>query len=90
MKSTLLSLLIALLTLVTIVGCNSSKSKTTTTNNNAHQEANQRNSFPRPADNVICHNCRATFKISSQMQKSSHGHNYIECPVCHHDYAKKK
>jgi uncharacterized paraquat-inducible protein A len=89
MKRILYPTLIAMLTLLAFFGCNSNKPKATATNN-AHQEVNQRNSFPRPSGNVICHNCRASFKISANMQKASNGHSYIECPVCHHDYSKKQ
>lgn len=48
--------------------------------------------FPRaknPSDNVVCTNCYATFKLSRATQKLSHGHSYIECPICHKDYRKK-
>ena len=47
------------------------------------------NNNTRSAENVVCHNCRATFKLAHAAHKSTHGHNYIECPVCHHDYLKK-
>ena len=84
MKKTLLALLVLQLSLFT--ACNSEKAKTV---DNAHQNVTNTRSFPRPAANVICHNCTATFKVSSTQQKSNGKHSYIECPVCKHDYLKK-
>lgn len=46
-------------------------------------------SAKRPTDNAVCTNCYATFKLSRATQKLSHGHSYIECPICHKDYKKK-
>jgi len=84
---TAVTLFISLAISLTFVGCNSSKSKSIS--NSAHQQVNNTRAFPRPANNVVCHNCRSAFKISTQMHKQANGHNYIECPVCHHDYSKK-
>jgi len=86
MKS-ILSIL-TILSFILFTGCNSTKAKVTTANNAHQQVNNQRRNFPRPSGNVICHNCRAAFKVSQEMQKQSNGKNYIECPVCHHDYSK--
>ena len=90
MKKTLSLLLLLQLSLFT--ACNAEKSKVI---DNAHQQARTQN-FPqatttssRVSDNVVCHNCRATFKVASAMHKMKNGHDYIECPVCHHDYLKK-
>ena len=73
------------------LGCNSNKNGVAI-GDNAHQQVNNNQTFPRraPSDSVICSNCRAAFKLSTAVQKQSHGHSYIECPVCHHDYRKKK
>ena len=74
----------------TFLGCNSSKSKSIDTN--AHQQANNTPKFPsikRPAKDVNCRNCYATFKLSSATQKQAHGHSYTACPICHQDYLKK-
>ena len=39
---------------------------------------------------VVCHNCRARFKLSQQIQKMSmKGDAIINCPVCHKDYLGK-
>jgi len=86
MKKTLLVILLLQLPLFT--ACNSTKPAL---ENNAHQEASV--NFPasstRSRENVICQNCRASFKVSNAMHKKDGKHTYIECPVCHHDYLKK-
>jgi len=39
---------------------------------------------------VVCHNCRAHFKLSQQIQKMSmKGDAIIPCPVCHKNYLGK-
>ena len=89
MKISLFTLL-ALLFSLTVLGCNSAKSKSL--NTDAHQQANNTRSFPtakRPNSEVSCRNCYATFKLSRATQKQAHGHSYTACPVCHHDYLKK-
>ena len=77
--------------LLFFTACNSEKTKTL--NNDAYQEAQETTrSFPRATrnpDEVICHNCEAKFKVSSAMHKVENGQEYIECPICHHDYLKK-
>ena len=91
MKLTSLTLLSALLVNLTFVACNSGKSKGL--DNNSHQQASAgTRGFPtvkRPANDVNCRNCYATFKLSMAIQKQSHGHNYVACPVCNKDYLKK-
>ena len=91
MKLTSLTLLSALLLSLTFTACNSDKSKGL--DNNSHQQAStQTSGFPtiiRPANNVNCRNCYATFKLSMATQKQSHGHNYVACPVCNKDYLQK-
>jgi len=87
MKISLLTLLLSL----TFLGCNANTAKSI--NSEAHQQAsNQTGKFPtvkRPANNVNCRNCYATFKLSMATKKQSHGHNYIACPVCNKNYLKK-
>ena len=82
---------LTLLLSLTFLACNSTKSKSL--DNAAHQQASNRTSgFPtvkRPANNVNCRNCYATFKLSMATQKQSNGHSYIACPVCNKDYLKK-
>ena len=91
MKLTCLTLCSALLLGLTFTACNSAKPKGL--DNNSHQQAtNTTRGFPtikRPANNVNCRNCYATFKLSRASQKQSKGHKYIECPVCHKDYLSK-
>ena len=91
MKLTSLTLLSALLLSLTFTACSPSKPKGLDTN--AHQQAtNTTRGFPaviRPANDVNCRNCYATFKLSRATQKQSHGHSYIACPVCNKDYLKK-
>jgi len=87
MKTIRVTLLISFFLAIALSGCNSSKPKVINSNN-AHQQVNNTRSFPRASGEVICHNCRATFKLASNMQKQAHGHSYIACPVCHHDYTK--
>ena len=77
--------------LVLFTACNSEKAKKI--NNDAYQQAQSTTrSFPqatRNPDEVICVNCRAKFKLARAMHKMHDGHEYIACPVCHHDYLKK-
>lgn len=91
MQLTKLTLLSTLVLSLTLIGCNSSKSKGL--DNNSHQQASTpTRGFPsvkRPANQVNCRNCYATFKLSMATQKQSHGHSYTECPVCKHDYLSK-
>jgi len=74
--------------LMLLGGCNSNKSKLPV--NVAQQQSNSTRSFPRAKNpEVVCQNCQAHFKLTSAQHKTSHGHNYTVCPVCHHDYSKK-
>ncbi|HHD75303.1 MAG TPA: hypothetical protein ENK82_05405 [Campylobacterales bacterium] len=88
MKTSLMTLLFVLVSL-TFLSCNATKSKNLTTS--TQQQATPK--FPsvkRPANNtVVCHNCRATFKLSRATQKQGNGHTYIACPHCQHDYLKR-
>ena len=82
---------ISTILLLTLTACYSGKAKNLTTD--AHQQAqSSTRSFPqasRNPDEVICVNCRAQFKLARAMHKTHDGHDYIACPVCHHDYLKK-
>ena len=86
-----LILVLTLLFSLTFLACNSTTSKGL--DSGAHQQASTRTSgFPavrRPANDVNCRNCYATFKLSMATQKQSHGHSYMACPVCNKDYTKK-
>ena len=78
--------------IVLFTACNSEKTKSI--NNDAYQQANETSrGFPqasRSPDEVICHNCQAKFKLSRAMHKRDNsGDEYIECPICHHNYLKK-
>ena len=91
MKLTSLTLLSALVLSLTFTACNSNKPKALDTN--AHQQASTTTrGFPaviRPANNVNCRNCYATFKLSMATQKQAHGHSFTACPVCNKDYLNK-
>jgi len=88
MNSTLLSSLAVVSTLILLGGCNSNTPKLP--DNVAQQQSNTARAFPRAKNpEVVCRNCRAHFKLASAQHKTSHGHNYTVCPVCHHDYSKK-
>ena len=80
MKKTVSLLLLLQLSLFT--ACNAEKAKVI---KNFPQATNS----SRSTNIVVCRNCRAKFKISSGMHKMHDGHDYIECPVCHHNYLKK-
>ncbi|NEW61662.1 hypothetical protein GSY74_10230 [Sulfurovum sp. bin170] len=39
------------------------------------------------SSNVVCHNCRAKFKLSHRIQKLvGEGNAEVACPVCHKNY----
>ncbi len=84
-------ILISTILLLLLVACNAEKTKNISTD--AHQQAQATTrSFPqatRSPDEVVCINCRAKFKLARAMHKMKDGHEYIECPICHHDYLKK-
>jgi hypothetical protein len=87
-----LTVLLTLLVSLTFLGCNANTSKGL--DSEAHQQASTTTTrgFPavrRPANDVNCRNCYATFKLSRATQKQSHGHSYVACPVCNKDYLKK-
>ena len=90
MKISLLLLLTFFLSLA-FLSCSSTKPKGVSAD--SHQQAtNTTRGFPaviRPANNVNCRNCYATFKLSSATQKQAHGHSFTACPVCNKDYLKK-
>jgi len=87
-------LLLALLLSLTFTACTKTKETPKTTPKELTTEVATQNTggfsnAKRPNDNVVCTNCYATFKLSRASQKLSHGHSYIECPICHKDYKKK-
>ena len=91
MNKIALALVLTLLVSLNFTACTKTKSKTLTPNN-TEETTRTHSSFPvtrRNPDSVVCLNCRATFKLSYATQKQSHGHTYIECPICHHNYLKK-
>lgn len=90
MKVTKITLLTALLLSLTFTACTTTEKVNIETD--AQQASNSTRKFPtiiRPDNNVTCLNCYATFKLSMGIQKQSHGHSYIACPICHHNYLKK-
>ena len=76
-----------LIILLLFTSCNSTKTKAIS--NDAIQQTNAFPHATRNPNEVICINCRAKFKVTKAMHKVVNGHEYIECPVCHHDYLKK-
>lgn len=91
MKSLPLTLASLLSVSLLLIGCNNSKPKAIISND-AYQQVNNSNKFPQARRNpneVVCVNCRSKFKLSSAQHKQHNGHEYIECPICHHDYLKK-
>jgi len=88
MKNTTLAMF-AILALM-FSGCSAEKEKTLIKNNN-HEFRTTAVTQTRTGDReVVCHNCRAQFKLSQQMLKMSmKGDAIIPCPVCKHDYLHK-
>ena len=86
MKKILLTLTLLIL-LVFTAACNANKTRSIS--NDAIQQANAFPQASRNPDEVVCVNCHAKFKASSAKHKITNGHEYIECPVCHHNYLKK-
>ncbi len=82
-------LLLALITL-SFISCTKNKEiPKKVTSETSTQATRGFHNVKRPRDNVVCRNCHATFKLSQATQKLSHGHSYIECPICHKDYSHK-
>jgi DNA-directed RNA polymerase subunit RPC12/RpoP len=97
MKTTLLALLITTLAFIMFTACASEKQQQSPVqvedSSNRFRTINANNSSNNSrvgSQTVVCHNCRAQFKLSSQIQKMSmKGDAIVDCPVCHHNYLKK-
>jgi len=98
MNKTLRTLLTATLFLTLTVGCTEKTITTTSATTHTAPVENQistadanrfRVTQPERVGSVevICHNCRAQFKLSQQIYKMSmKGDAIIDCPVCHQNY----
>ena len=87
MKNILSTLLLTLLTLSIFNSCASEKNTSVTTPKGFE---NTRTLRTANSSTVICHNCRAKFKLSPTIQKMSmKGDAIVDCPVCHKDYLGK-
>ncbi|SFV64968.1 hypothetical protein MNB_SV-14-1528 [hydrothermal vent metagenome] len=93
MKRTPIALLVSTLAIITFTACQAEKAKTPVKNegnSNRFRTINAINNDRVGEITVVCHNCRAQFKLSQKMQKMAmKGNAIIECPVCHHNYLKK-
>ena len=91
MKTTLIALLLSLLALL-ITACSPEKQQVPVQVENDSNRFRTINANNRVgSQTVICHNCRAEFKLSQQIQKMSmKGDAIVDCPVCHHNYLKKE
>jgi len=96
MKTTLIALLVSTLALITFTACTAEKQQQNPVqvedNSNRFRTINANNSSNSRvgSQTVVCHNCRAQFKLSQKIQKMSlKGDAIVDCPVCHHNYLKK-
>jgi DNA-directed RNA polymerase subunit RPC12/RpoP len=97
MKTTLIALLLSILALL-ITACSPEKQQQIPVqvedNSNRFRTINANNNSTTNrvgSQTVVCHNCRAEFKLSQQIQKMSmKGDAIVDCPVCHHNYLKKE
>ncbi len=88
MKNILSTLLLTLLTLSIFNSCASEKNTSVTTPKGFE---NTRTLRTANSSTVICHNCRAKFKLSYRIQKLvSAGQAEVRCPVCHKNYLTGK
>jgi len=100
MNKTLGTVITATLLLILTVGCTGNTITTNATDTTvapatqiSTADANRfRVTHPEQVGRVevVCHNCRAQFKLSQQIKKMSmKGDAIIDCPVCHKDYLGK-
>jgi hypothetical protein len=83
MKKVLSLLLLSALSLFILNSCTSDKSTQVTPKG----FENTRSIRTANSSTVICHNCRAKFKLSTRIQKLvGTGNAEVECPVCHRNY----
>jgi uncharacterized paraquat-inducible protein A len=84
MKNILSLLLITILTLSMLNSCASKKNTEVATPKGF---TNTRTIRTVNSSTVVCHNCRAKFKLSYRIQKLVHnGNAEVRCPVCHKNY----
>jgi len=89
MKNTMLAMF-TLLALM-FLGCSAEKEKALIKNNNHEFRTTSVTRTQTGEREVVCHNCRAQFKLSQQMLKMSmKGDAIIPCPVCKHNYLHKE
>ena len=97
MKMTLIALLITTFSLIMFTACTADKQVDPPVqvedNSNRFRTINANNSSDDivGSQTVVCHNCRAEFKLSKRIQKMSmKGDAIVPCPVCHHNYLEKE
>jgi len=92
MKSTTPILLLSTLALLMLSACTPEKQQTpikVEDNSNRFRTITTTNDRVG-SQTVVCHNCRAEFKLSQKIQKMSmKGDAIVPCPVCHHNYLEK-
>jgi uncharacterized Zn-finger protein len=87
MKKTLSLLLITILTLSMLSILSSCASQKNIEVATPKGYTNTRTIRTSNSSNVVCHNCRAKFKLSHRIQKLVHnGNAEVRCPVCHKNY----
>jgi len=93
MKTTLRTLLIGIPTLILLSACASQSPEQTPVK--VEDDSNRFRTITTQNDRtgnqtVVCHNCRAKFKLSKKiLNMSMKGNAVVPCPVCHHNYLKK-
>ncbi|RUM69023.1 MAG: hypothetical protein DSZ07_05515 [Sulfurovum sp.] len=92
MKATTPTLLLGTLALLMLSACTPEKQQTPVKvkdNSNRFRTITTTNDRVG-SQTVVCHNCRAEFKLSQKIQKMSmKGDTVVNCPVCHHNYLEK-
>jgi type IV pilus biogenesis protein CpaD/CtpE len=89
MKNSIVLTLITLLSLLLFTSCASSPKSQSQQVIPKNVETNTRIRTTSSTNNsdVVCHNCRAKFKLSMRIQKLVHdGNAEVKCPVCHKNY----